>query len=69
MNITCAGAVREMPERATAAECLKAFSNCRSSISRFLTVFFDCDCSAYRISPASILKTNRLNFLNLLIYI
>ena len=26
MNITCAGAVREMPERATAAECLKAFS-------------------------------------------
>ena len=50
-------------------ECLKTLADCCSSISSLCASFLDCDCSTYCVSPASVLKTDRLNLLHLIIYI
>ena len=34
-----------------------------------LAAFFDCDCSTYNVSPASVFKTDWLNAFNLVVYI
>ena len=50
-------------------ECLKAFADCSSCFRSLSAALLDCDCSTYSVSPASVLEANRLDFLNLLIYI
>ena len=55
--------------RSRNTESLKSFSDSCSSVSSSLAACLDCDCSTYCVSPCSILKADRLNFLNLVIYI
>ena len=50
-------------------ECLKTLSDCCSSISGSCASLLDCDRSAYGVSPASVLKTDRLDFLYLIVYV
>ena len=46
--------------RARDAECLQADADCLSSLRCGLYALLDCDCSAYGVSPASVLKCDRL---------
>ena len=50
-------------------ESLKSFADCCSCVSCSLTALLNCNCSAYNVSPASIFKADRLDFLNLVIYV
>ena len=44
------------------AECLQAFTDCSSSFRSFFAAFFDCDCTANDVSPASVFKADRPGF-------
>ncbi len=48
-------------------ESLKTLADCSSSVSSLAAVLLDCDGSAYGVSPASVLKADRLNLLNLIV--
>ena len=51
------------------AESLKTFTDRSSSICGTAAAFLDRDRSAYCVSPASVLKADRLDFLYLIIYV
>ena len=50
-------------------ESLQSFADCCCCVSCSSAAFLDCDCRAYRVSPACIFKTNWLDTLNHSIYI
>ena len=50
-------------------ERLQALADCSGSLGSFSAALLDCDGSAYGVSPASVLKANRLDLLNLIVNI
>ena len=50
-------------------ESLKTFTDCCSCICCSSSTLLDCDCCTYDVCPASILEADRLNALNLIVYI
>ena len=50
-------------------EGLKSLTDSGSSLSGRAAVLLDCDCCAYGVSPFCVLKADRLNALDLMVYI
>ena len=48
-------------------ECLNTFADCSSCISSTSTIFFDCNCSTYDVSPASVFETDWLDSFYLIV--
>ena len=50
-------------------ECLQSLADRCRRIGSSAAAFLDCDCRAYRVSPARIFKTDWLDLLYLIVYI